>query len=373
MPIRFRDASRWLALVIALALALLTACEATGGPVRLAFWVPTPTATASVTATATDTPTPTWTPTPTVTETPTATFTATPSPTFTATATATDTATSTPTFTPTPSPTATLAPLELTLSLSSPVVRQGHTLGIEVVASRPISLTGFLEGKLVHFAEVPEGGWAVVGFGPWAEVGSYLLQVAGRDQFGLQEAITATVQVEAMSFGTDYLTIDPSRSALLDPELREQETIRLAEVFATSALRPHWSGNFIMPVQSAITSIFGTSRSYNQQPPSSYHAGVDLRGGVGTPIAAAQRGQVLMAEAAQVRGNVVVIDHGMGVHTLYAHMNEIWVEPGQMVERGEIIGTVGSTGLVTGPHLHWELRVGGVAVNPLEWTERSFP
>jgi len=70
---------------------------------------------------------------------------------------------------------------------------------------------------------------------------------------------------------------------------------------------------------------------------------------------------------------VVVIDHGMGVHTLYAHMNTIAVAPDQLVERGEIIGTVGSTGLVTGPHLHWELRVGGEAVNPLEWTERSFP
>jgi len=367
VPIQTKHPARLILLAICLALALLVGCDAADGPIRLAFWVPTATATPSATATATETATPT------VTETPTATFTATPSPTSTATPTQTHTPTATATHSPTPSPTATVPPLELTLTLSSPVVKQGHTLGIEIESSRPVSLTGFFNGKLLHFSEVPQGGWAVVGFGPWAEARSYLLQVAARDQLGAQQAVTATVEVQAMSFGTDYLTIAPGLSDLLDPKVREAETIQLAKVFASSAALPYWSGNFILPVQSAITSVYGTSRSYNQAPPSSYHAGLDLRGGTGTPIAAAQAGRVVMAERTRVRGNVVVIDHGMGVHTLYAHMNTISVAPDQLVERGEIIGTVGSTGLVTGPHLHWELRVGGEAVNPLEWTERSFP
>lgn len=359
-----------------LMIGLVAGCSTSGQPPKIAFWIPTPTATATVTATYTPTPTAT------------ATHTATPSPTVTLTATATftfthtPTSTQTPTYTPTPtvtqtatpSPTFTVEPPALSITSSSLTIGQGHTIAIEVEASRPVSLTGFLDDKPLYFAETDTGGWTVVGLGPWREARRYTLQVLGWEQASQQAAsISATLEVEPVAYGTDYITIAPSLSDLLEPEKREDENALLRQILDGVFPEPMWEGPFIMPVDNIITSPFGRARSYNEQPATSFHAGVDVRGSVGTPVMAAARGRVALAKSLVVRGNTVVLDHGLGVYTLYAHLNSLAVRPGQMVEQGDIIGQVGATGLVTGPHLHWEVRVRGEAVNPLEWTERAFP
>jgi murein DD-endopeptidase MepM/ murein hydrolase activator NlpD len=93
----------------------------------------------------------------------------------------------------------------------------------------------------------------------------------------------------------------------------------------------------------------------------------------GAPIYAPAAGIVVMAEPLEVRGNVVILDHGLGVFTGFWHLSRIDVTPGQTVERGAVVGLVGNTGLSTGPHLHWEMRVRGVPVDPLQWTQREFP
>ena len=212
-----------------------------------------------------------------------------------------------------------------------------------------------------------------MGFGPWAEACAYTLRVTGWDQTGQETVVTSTLMVEPLSYGTDYITIAPELGALLAPDVRLKESEQLQQIFAGISPQALWEGAFVMPVQNVITSPFGRARSYNQATPSSFHAGVDVRGAIGAPIQAAARGRVALAKKLEVRGNTVVLDHGLGVYTLYGHMNEIDVRPGQLVEQGEIIGAVGETGLVTGPHLHWEVRVQGEAVDPLEWTERMFP
>jgi murein DD-endopeptidase MepM/ murein hydrolase activator NlpD len=342
----------WSLCSVALGILLLfgTACDAKTVS-SLAFWRPTatPTATATSTATATATETATFTPT--------ATFTATP--------------TQTPTSTPSPTPT--VEPLKLLLSLDPPSPQQGHALLVRIEANRPISLTGFLDGKLLRFAEVKSGGWAVVGFEPYAQVRPYFLQVAATDRFRQQANVSANMQLGASAFEVDYLTIAPELQDLLNPELRRQETEKLDKVFSILTAQPLWEGEFLMPVANALTSSYGVGRSYNNQPISSYHAGVDIEGAVGTPIQAANRGQVVFAERTQVRGNLLILDHGLGVYTVYAHLSEFGVKVGQRVNKGEVIGKVGDTGLVTGPHLHWEVVVGGVSVEPLEWTRRAFP
>src|SRR5690606_32787201 len=96
-------------------------------------------------------------------------------------------------------------------------------------------------------------------------------------------------------------------------------------------------------------------------------------GDIGDEILAAAAGRVVLAEKLTVRGNTVFLDHGAGVVTGYFHMSEIAVQPGQFVEPGELLGKVGATGLVTGPHLHWEVRVNGLWVDPTPWLERTFP
>jgi murein DD-endopeptidase MepM/ murein hydrolase activator NlpD len=97
------------------------------------------------------------------------------------------------------------------------------------------------------------------------------------------------------------------------------------------------------------------------------HLGVDLAVPAGTPVIAAADGRVALAEGLRVRGNAVVIDHGLGVYTAYYHLSQIRVQPGQEVRAGDLLGLAGSTGLATGPHLHWELRVFGVPADPLGW------
>jgi murein DD-endopeptidase MepM/ murein hydrolase activator NlpD len=104
-----------------------------------------------------------------------------------------------------------------------------------------------------------------------------------------------------------------------------------------------------------------------------YHTGVDFSGGVGTPILAPAPGKVVFAGALELRGNTVVLDHGLGVMTAYFHLSEIFVTPGQQVSTAQPIAAGGSTGLSTGPHLHWDVRVNNVPVNGLQWTEQTFP
>lgn len=371
--IETRISLRRLLLTLMMAVTLITACAQDGEPLRLAFWVPTATTTPTVTATQTCTATVTATGTETPTATATHTTTWTPTATTTATATPTATETPTATWTSTSTPTNTVEPLQARITQTSLVVYQGHALPVNVWTNRPSTLTGTLNEMPVSFSMTAQGGWTILGFSPYAELEPYHLAITATDQQGNRVVVEAEVELRAVDYGLDYLTISPQLSNLLDPAVRAQENEYLAQIYANQSSEAFWRGAFIKPVDNIITSEFGRARSYNNQPVSSFHAGVDLRGATGTPIKAAARGKIVLAKETQVRGNVVVMDHGLGVYTLYAHMHQIDIQAGDMVDQGQIIGQVGMTGLVTGPHLHWEVRVNGVPVDPIEWTERSFP
>jgi murein DD-endopeptidase MepM/ murein hydrolase activator NlpD len=112
----------------------------------------------------------------------------------------------------------------------------------------------------------------------------------------------------------------------------------------------------------------GKNESYN-----SFHAGLDFCGQVGTPIAVAADGTVVFTGMLTVHGNTTIVDHGWGIYTLYAHQSEINVTVGQQVKAGSQIGLVGQTGRVSGPHLHWEVWVNGVQVDPLDWLANTYP
>lgn len=126
-----------------------------------------------------------------------------------------------------------------------------------------------------------------------------------------------------------------------------------------------WSGPFTSPLPAlTVTSGFGGKRMFNGEV-RSYHRGTDLRGATGTPVRAIADGKVALAEPMYFSGNVIYIDHGQGVVSLYAHLSEIQVKPGDQVSAGQEIGRVGATGRVTGPHLHLGLVLLGQSVNPL--------
>ena len=166
----------------------------------------------------------------------------------------------------------------------------------------------------------------------------------------------------------------PGREDLLAPDLVQAEQARMNQVLSAVSPRPLWEGLFGLPLANMrITSPFGGRRSYNEGLVSGFHAGLDLGGASGTPIYAPAAGRVALAEKLTVRGNAVVIDHGLGVFTGYWHQSQLVVQAGQVVQRGDIVGYVGDTGLVSGPHLHWETRVGGIAVDPMQWTQMAIP
>ncbi len=127
-------------------------------------------------------------------------------------------------------------------------------------------------------------------------------------------------------------------------------------------------GPFLRPLDSKITSDFGTKRVFNGLL-KSYHSGTDFRAAVGVPIVAANRGKVILAKNRFFAGNSIIIDHGQGIYTGYYHLSQFKVKVGDMVEQGEVIGLAGATGRVTGPHLHFAVHVGGVGVDPMQFLE----
>ncbi len=132
-----------------------------------------------------------------------------------------------------------------------------------------------------------------------------------------------------------------------------------------------WEGKFIRATEGRLTSPFGKYREYNTGV-RRHHLGTDIANDTGTPIYASNHGIVTLAERLHIYGNAIVISHGQGVSTSYNHLNEICVQIGDRVEKGKLIGLMGATGQVTGPHLHWGMVINGVAVAPEEWTERDF-
>ncbi len=124
-----------------------------------------------------------------------------------------------------------------------------------------------------------------------------------------------------------------------------------------------------MPVEVSFTTRFGGQRSYNGSPPAGHHGGTDIGADTGTPVAATNTGRVVLARQLRLRGNMVIIDHGGGLFSGYAHMSSFAVAEGQLVQQGDIIGYVGTTGLSTGPHLHWEISTNGVLLDAVRFLD----
>ena len=144
--------------------------------------------------------------------------------------------------------------------------------------------------------------------------------------------------------------------------IHEDKTVK-QEVFGHTDAEREWSGNFRAPVNAPISDIFGTRRMFNGKV-QSMHQGLDYAVPSGTPVSVLNAGTVLLAGPLYFEGNCVVLDHGQGLQTLYLHLSEIKVKPGDRVERGQELGLSGSSGRATGPHLHVAVRWQGIYINP---------
>lgn len=148
----------------------------------------------------------------------------------------------------------------------------------------------------------------------------------------------------------------------------KREQAEIAKIYEQETLRKYWQGPFAFPIHSPVTSPFGTKRTYNGEL-KSFHTGLDLKAPVGTPIYSAAPGAVVMAKNLFYTGNTVIIDHGYGIITLYAHMSKLKVKLGDVVPMRGLLGWSGKTGRVNGPHLHWQAIVHRTKINPIGLTQ----
>ncbi len=176
---------------------------------------------------------------------------------------------------------------------------------------------------------------------------------------------TLRFEVRAGTYPAERLAVAPRTVApkLEDMKRIKNEQQQIAKIYATVSSQRLWSGPFVLPVDSVFTSVYGAYRVYNSQKQSP-HLGLDLRARVGTPIKTPAPGKVVLAKDLFFTGNTVILDHGLGFFTIYAHLSKLQVKVGQVVNTGENLGLSGATGRVSGPHLHWGAVIQRVKVNP---------
>ena len=171
------------------------------------------------------------------------------------------------------------------------------------------------------------------------------------------------------NYPSEALHVDGRRVNPTRKDLRriKKEQAEVAVIYKHETQQKYWKGPFELPIHSRITSPFGTKRTFNGELKS--HPGLDLKAPVGTHVYSAAPGMVVMAKSLFYTGNTVMIDHGYGVITLYAHLSKLRVKKGQLVGRHDLVGLSGKTGRVNGPHLHWQAVVHRVKINPLGLTQ----
>ncbi len=266
-----------------------------------------------------------------------------------------------------------LASVELDVS---PAI-QGRTEEIRLHLSEAATAEGSLGAWSLNFFPLDDDTLvALQGIHAMAEPGLYDMQVRVRDaQSGeLRFAAAQPLLVVEAGYPNDPPLAVPAET--IDPQVTSVEDAQVAAVVGAVEAERLWQGAFNYPVSNydPLSSRFGSRRSYNNSGYDYYHAGLDFfYTSLDDQIYAPAPGRVVFAGPLTVRGNTTFIDHGWGVYSGYLHQTEILVAVGDVVETGQVIGRVGQTGRVTGPHLHWEIWVGGVPVNPLDWVQRAYP
>jgi murein DD-endopeptidase MepM/ murein hydrolase activator NlpD len=253
------------------------------------------------------------------------------------------------------------------------IIEQGDTIVVYVENLLDGEPFGQFAGQDLHFVPYENGHVALAGIDAFTEAGRYAIELGGSGDrpwspFGQEIAISDS------NFPNQAITVPEELSDLLDPSIRSEEDAFLNTLYSSFSEEKKWDGLFQVPVtDTLVTAPYGGGRSYNEGPITIFHSGTDFNGDIGTPILAPANGTVIFNDYLELRGNTVIIDHGWGVMTGYYHLTDSYVEEGQEVETGQQIGTGGSTGLSTGPHLHWEFRIMGVPVDGMNWTLNPFP
>jgi murein DD-endopeptidase MepM/ murein hydrolase activator NlpD len=255
------------------------------------------------------------------------------------------------------------------LEVSRAPAQPGQALGVRGMVESPTPMTIKLSDARLPVFQNEQRFVALGGTGAFLQPGDYTLeiQVAG-------EPLWSQPWYVAPGDWTFEQITYTGAAAEIDADAIRQERERLKIIWNQLGNRPLWSAAFALPLNDylEISSHYGARRSYNGGPYDRYHEGLDFSAYGGTPVYAPAAGLVALAEELVARGSAVVLDHGLGIYSGYYHLSEILVEPGQTVTEGHLLGRVGSTGLSTGNHLHWDLLADGTWVNPEAWLEQDM-
>jgi len=253
------------------------------------------------------------------------------------------------------------------LQFDPPQVSQG---GVAVVYlyEDAASATATFGGRQYPMLRDGNRWWAIIGVGALANTGLAPVSVAYTPAGGGEpRSVVQSITITDREFPVEHVELSPETASLLAPDIVQAELAKRAAIFSGYTLQRMWTGPFQAPSSGMLTDHYGVGRSYNNGPVTDYHRGTDFAGEIGAPVYAAATGRVVFTGELKVRGNTVIIDHGAGVFTAYHHLSAIDVQEGELVTAGRQIGAIGSTGLVTGPHLHWEVVVRGVEVDGEAW------
>ncbi len=276
------------------------------------------------------------------------------------------------------------------ISLTPSTVRQGDTVEIGITASDVVTASGTFGGAPLRFDSENGKIFALAGISRGAALTSYPVALTLTNSAGTANAVNFKIRVNSANYPAQDITLTPGMASLLDPAVEIAENNRISNIISQYTPQQYWSGPFSLPLKVTnyvITAIFGERRSYNGGPVGLCgHEGQDFAIDGGTPAYAPAAGIVVLAEPLKVRGNVVIINHGLGVYSGFYHLSEIDVKAGQQVNQGDMFGRVGTTGFSTGDHLHWSLWVPGVLktscsmgtlyddyADPIQWTTRTIP
>ena len=253
------------------------------------------------------------------------------------------------------------------------VFEEGRTGRIELLTAESATISGQLLGRDLRVIEGDEGKRhnILIAVPMFTETAVYPLTLSILD--AAEEIVTISANLQVISGGYWRQSITINDSELVTPAVEDAEIALLVRLTEGYTEERSWNRSLSLPAAAAINALFGTLRSYNGSPFDRYHRGVDFAGAPGTSVLAAADGRVVMVDRLNIRGNATLIDHGWGLFTLYAHQQGTLVSPGEIVAGGQVIGTVGSTGRSTGPHLHWEVWLNGVNVDPMQWVQEIFP
>jgi len=274
-----------------------------------------------------------------------------------------------------------LPPAFVSAEMSNLPVKQGGVGVVKVKTLPGVTLSGNLVDRRLHFFPMEDGTQvALQGVHALLPPGVYPLRLDATLPDGSAQSYEQSIVIVSGNYANDpLLSVEP---ATIDPAVTEPELQQLIQLTAPSNPIKYWDGDFISPAvayaqTTYVISKFGNRRIYLGKGTDlkipGFHTGMDFSGGVGLAITAPAAGKVIFAGPLIVRGNATIIDHGWGVYSGYWHQSEFKVKVGDLVEKNQIIGLVGGTGRVTGAHLHWEIWVNGVQVDPMDWLTNTYP